>query len=592
MADPQTPEAAEPQPEVQAFNATTATDEALYTEYNRVRAEGQELSAKTDADPAKLTELAAAIPALKAEIDARTAKAADVQAARDAFSTLPELAAPVPVIPESKPQEPAVTEQAPAPVAVPSVSEMSAQNPVITPTSVQKHSDTFGIHLSVDAAGALRRQAGDATDIREVAEAAGKLFSQFGQGARGSNGQKAERSLAQFTRDRGAELTLPGDRDGDMRVINHARNERRLDGGSLLKSWSAQVESLGDGPGALTAAAGWCAPSENRYELCSLWSTDGMLDLPTTTAPRGGINYTSAVTWAQINDAAITSFTKLTEAQVIANTAKNCTALPCPTFVDRRLDVAATCITGSFLQSVGYPEVVSTWTDGLLTRHAHAVNRDIIAQMVTQAGAAVVVPAQGAGGTGTTADTSAAASILSAVELAAEDMRYRSYMSFGTTFEVVLPHWVLVQIRADIARRNAWHADPFALANAQIVQWFSTRGIRPQFVYGWQDQQSGAAAPAPGDITTPIAPITALPTTVNFLIYPAGAVVLARQDVVTLTNVYDSTNLKQNLYTALFTEEGYAPIFPCGEIRQYTAQTCPSGATGHQVYTSCAAPAA
>ena len=90
----------------------------------------------------------------------------------------------------------------------------------------------------------------------------------------------------------------------------------------------------------------------------------------------------------------------------------------------------------------------------------------------------------------------------------------------------------------------------------------------------------------------PITPITSLPSTVNFLIYPAGSVVVAREDVVTLTNVYDSTNLSQNLYTALFTEEAFAPIFPCGELRQYTVNACPSGATAAQVYTSCAAPAA
>jgi len=79
---------------------------------------------------------------------------------------------------------------------------------------------------------------------------------------------------------------------------------------------------------------------------------------------------------------------------------------------------------------------------------------------------------------------------------------------------------------------------------------------------------------------------------VDFLIWPAGAIVLLREDVVTLTNVYDSTNIKQNLYTALFTEEGYAPIFPCGEVKRYTVNACPSGATADQVWTSCAVPAA
>lgn len=578
-----------------AFSVDGLDDAAVLAAYETARTRGAELAAQTELtaeESAEFITLGTQVQVAGARLDEIAAAAATVDATRDAFSAAPARSLPAPR--ETAPVvavEPVSTEVAPVVAAVPSVSEMAAQSvvPVAHPGTPV---DTFGIELTSDAAGVLRRQVGEQATVREVTDAAVRLFGQFGKaGGRGRNGVKAERALAQFTRDRGESLTLPGNADGDMAVINHARNESRLDGGSLLTSWAGQVEKLGQGPGALTAAAGWCAPSENRYELCNLWSTDGMLDLPTTSAPRGGINYTSAVTWAEVNDAAITSFTRLTEAQVIADTPKTCTELPCPEFIDRRLDVAVTCITGSFLQTAGYPEVVSTWTDGLLARHAHEINQDVIAQIVTQAGAAIVVPAQGAAASGFGPDTSAANSILSAVELAAEDMRYRSYMSFSTTFEVVLPHWILAVLRADIARKNSWHTDPYALANATIVNWFSVRGIRPQFVYGWQDQQSGLAT-GPGDITAPIVPITAFPTTVQFLIYPAGAVVLARQDVVTLTNVYDSSNLTQNLYTALFTEEGFAPIFPCGEVRLYTANACPSGVSAAPAYTGCAVPVA
>lgn len=588
MADDQNP-----QPEVQAFNAAEATDEALYAEYARVRTAGQELSAQADADPAALTELAAAIPALKAEIDARTARAAETQAARDAFSSLPELAAPTPVVPE-QPAAPAAdtTPEPPAPVQVPSVSEMSAQQrPVPVATEPERTGDRINVTLSADAAGVLGQPGGNTTTVRQIADASTRLFSQFGT-SRVGGGIKANRSLATFTRDRGNELTLTGERERDAGVLAHARSQSRLSGGSLMQAWQNSVKQGGDGMGALTAAAGWCAPSENRYELCSLWTSDGLLDLPTTTAPRGGINYTNDWSWAQIMDASLTSFTKLTEAQVIAGTAKNCTELPCPTFVDRRLDVAVTCITGSFLQDVGYRENVATLIDGLTLKHEREVNEDIINQIIAQAGAAIVIPAQGATpAPGSGPDTSAVSSILAAVDVAAIDMRYREQMSENQVLEIVLPQWVLAQWRADIGRRNAWHADPFALANATIMSWFSTRNVRPQFVRGWQDAQSNLST-GPGDITSPIVPIQALPTTVNFLIYPAGAIVLAREDVITLTNVYDSTNLKQNLYTALFMEEGYAPIFPCGEVRQYTAQACPSGATGAQVWSSCAVPAA
>jgi hypothetical protein len=313
-----------------------------------------------------------------------------------------------------------------------------------------------------------------------------------------------------------------------------------------------------------------------------------MLDIPTATATRGGFNYTNQPTYAQLD--ANNSFTILTEAQVIADTAKNCAEIPCPTFTDTRLDVAVSCITASFLQAAGYPELVNTWVSGLLTNHAHKLNENIIGRLVTQAGAAVVIPAQGVitgtGAVGLAADASATASILYAVDLAAEDMRYQSRMPFSQTFEVVLPHWVLVQMRADISRKNGFSPDHLRVTS-EIVSWFTDRNIRPQFVYDWQDALSGVAA-GPGGA----AALTTLPTTVQFLIYPAGAVVLARQDVVTLSNVYDAANLTQNLYTRLFAEEGFATLFPCGPVRLYTAQACPSGATAAQVYTSCAAPVA
>jgi len=595
MADPTPSEnpTETPSAEPVAFNASTATDAELRAEFNRVAARGQELSASEEPGAAaELLELSAALPTLQAELASRESAAQAVQAAKEAFASVTPIADPAPVAPSeplAAPVSASQPEQVSPAAPVPSVSQMAAQTRP-EPAKTEPKGDRITVQLSADAAGVLGHQAGAPTTVRQIGEASARLFGQFGT-SRVGGGIKAERALATFSRDRGTELTLTGDRDHDAQVLSHARSQERLTGGSLMKSWQDSVKRGGDGMGALTAAAGWCAPSENRYELCSLWESDGLLDLPTTTAPRGGINYTNDWSWAQIMDASLTSFTRLTEAQVIADTPKNCTELPCPTFTDRRLDVAVTCITGSFLQDVGYRENVAALIDGLTLKHEREVNEDVINQILTQAGAAIVIPAQGAGGAGETADTSAVASILAAVDIAAIDMRYREQMSENRVLEIVLPQWVLAQWRADISRRNAWHADPFALANATIMQWFSVRNIRPQFIRGWQDAQSGLVG-GPGDITAPITPITSLPTTVQFLIYPAGAIVLARQDVITLTNVYDSTNLRQNLYTALFMEEGYAPIFPCGEVRLYTANACPSGATGHQVYTSCAAPAA
>ncbi|MYZ40538.1 MULTISPECIES: major capsid protein, partial [unclassified Streptomyces] len=480
--------------------------------------------------------------------------------------------------PPAAPAEPASA----APV-VPSVAELGATPPEPPVVLGRERRNQFSIVLTSDGAASVGKRYGEEVTVADVSNAVAKSFSSYG---RAGGGQSSKRTLAQFTRDRGDEFQLGRGEEDDYTAIERARKESRLDGGSLLKAWSGQVTEEAN---SLTAAAGWCAPSENLYDTCGLWSMDGMLDLPTLTASRGGFNYASnQPTYADLQ--ANTSFTVLTEAQVIADTAKNCAEIPCPTFTDARLDVAVSCITASFMQMAGYPEWVNNYVDGLLTNHAHKLNGNIIARIATKAGAATVIPAQGATpAPGSGPDSSATASLLSALELAATDMRYRERMPFSQTFEVILPAWSLAQIRADLSRRNAYPNDPFAITNQMIVGWFTTRNIRPQFVYDFQDAY---ATTPPTGLPGGTAALTALPTTVNFLIYPAGAVVLARQDVVTLSSVYDAANLQQNLFTRLFSEEGFQPIYPCGSIRQYTAQLCPSGATGAQVWTSCAVPAA
>lgn len=569
----------------QAFDPSALSDDDLRTEYGRIKERGAELSAKetlTPEETTELTELAGRVDAVNGELSARATAAQATQASKDKFATLPDLdPITAPVEPEPTPVPAAVTAAVPA---VPSVATLEPTTPQAPVTP--EHQGEFSIALTADGAGALGVRYGEQATVKDVARAVVKSFQTYGSAVGG--GQSAKRAIAQFTRNRPEEFELRMEEGHDYSTVQKLIKENRLEGGSLLKSWSNQVNKMAsEGAGnALTAAAGWCAPSENLYDLCSLWSMDGILDLPTATARRGGFNYVSnQPTFAELD--ASTSFTILTEAQVIANTTKACAAIPCPTFTDTRLDVAVTCITGSFLQSAGYPEQVETWVDGTLTNHAHKLNENIIGRIVTKAGAATVIPGQGAGSAGTTVDTSATAAILSAVDLAATDMRYRERMTFNHTFEVILPMWVLTQMRADIVRKNGWSMENAALADAQIVSWFTVRNIRPQFVYDWQDAFSGLGT-GPGGA----AALTALPTTVQFLVYPAGAVVMARQDVVTLSNVYDATNLAQNLYTRLFTEEGFNLLYPCGSIRLYTAQACPSGATAHQVYSSCAAPAA
>lgn len=557
-------------------------DDALAAEYERVRTRAQELAAKPDADfsddeRAEFTELSHRVGPVQDAMSARIAAAEAANATRESFATLPEMTLPAAVVPAP------VVENAPVPVSepvsapvvpVPSVGDLSAQAPVQPPPGAVSK-DVIRAELSAQAAALLGMKAGDEYGGNaNVGMALIKNAQSFGM--RGAPGQR--QTMAQFKRDRGQELTVStGDGPETMRILRHARDEKRLAGGNLAQTWMQSIEK----GASLTAAAGWCAPSENDYDLCRNWDSPvGILDLPTVTVTRGGINYTDEPDFPTIyaNAVAVGGGSNfLTEAEVISDTAKTCSEIPCPTFENRRLDVLALCIRVSFLQAAGYPEVVDAWDAGLRAAHEAEMNRIIIADILARAGAATVLPDVDPTAGQQDSFTSA---LLAGVELAAEDIRYRFHMAWNATIEIVLPHWILPQMRADISRRSGWNG--LNVTDAEIASWFATRNVRVQFVRGWQDGLvTGGALNAafPGGIAaTPF--LTALPSSVNFLAYPAGSVAVARQDVVTLTNVYDAASLAVNEFTSLFAEEGFAPIYPCPGQRLYTVTGCPAGVTG------------
>ena len=345
--------------------------------------------------------------------------------------------------------------------------------------------------------------------------------------------------------------------DDDEKLVQFAVDESRLPGGSL------------------TAAAGWCAPSQTIYDLCELETGEGMIDIPEVQITRGGLRFTPGPDFATIFGGA--GYFHQTEAQVIANTVKPCMEIPCPAFTDTRLEVEGVCITGSILQRRGYPELVQRFIRGALVAHMHRLNAFVIAQMV--AGSTVVdlnppidVPL----------DTSATSGLLAAVELTVEDIRYRNRMGFGQTVEIVLPHWATAVMRADLSRRTG--VEFVNVTDAMIAAHFTTRGARLQYVYDWQDAFSGLAA-GPGGA----APLTSWPNSVFFLAYPAGTWLRGSDDTIRLDTIYDSTNLSTNRYTALFTEEGVLVAQVCnGGSRVVEVTFCASGTTSSTTAFVCA----
>jgi hypothetical protein len=374
----------------------------------------------------------------------------------------------------------------------------------------------------------------------------------------------ARHGAVQFRREFPTELRVR-DESNAMQVLEYAASQARLPGGSLIAS--AQ-QALKNGR-SLTAAAGWCAPSEVIYDLMETETLDGILDTPEIQASRGGFQIPEnggpdfSSIWSGIGSS---GDTHLTEAEVIADTNKVCFEIPCPDFDDVRLGVDYVCLTGGLLQRRGYPEVVGRFSRGSMIALAHKINMGYIAAIVAGSGSAITIPADPNG-------DDAISSLLSAVDLAIIDIKYRLRMGFNATIEIVLPMWVLGQLRAAATRRRG--VDMVSLADAEILAWFAQRDAIPRFVYDWQDAFAGAAN-TPGGSSA----LTALPTSVTFLAYPAGTWVKAVQDVVNLDTIYDSTKLATNEYTALFAEDGWAALKMGPISRRYTVGLDPSGVVG------------
>lgn len=289
----------------------------------------------------------------------------------------------------------------------------------------------------------------------------------------------------------------------------------------------------------LVAAGGWCAPSEIIYGFLELETVSGILDLPTVTANRGGIQFTKGPDYGTL--AATWGFLQ-TEAQAEAGTPKTCYELECPTWDEVRLDAIGFCVTAPILTNAAFPELTNRVLQIGATAHAHKVNASVISRISTYIGAAINWAEVG----GTTSD------ILDAAALQAQRLRYQYAMAPNTVIEAVFPVWAIDAVRADVGRRLNID-NPLNVTDQAVNAWFAVRNIRVQWVYDYQPLVA-TAAPALGGTST----WTTFPTALEFMMWPAGAFTKLTKDVIDLDTIYDSVGLGTNVYTAAFFEEGLA----------------------------------
>lgn len=490
---------------------------------------------------------------------------------------------------EPAPVVPAATTAAAAKPTAPSVAAVASRT---TPAAVADQVPT--LTPAVILAGANNDvPMGEELDWNKVGKLVEKQFIRYGAMHGGGTAQRHQ--VAQFKLDYPQELTASGGLNDDATpIIDYASSESRLPGGSLLASLDIKRRAAAANgvPNALTAAgAGWCAPSEVLYDLCELESSDGLLDIPEINVSRGGIKYTTGPDFSAIYSGA--GYFHYTEAQVISGVTKPTMTVPCPSFTDTRLEADGLAIQADLLQLRGYPELIARFVRGAMVAHTHKINQFMINALVTGS-TALNLPSNVAAhtpGLGTTWDTdhSVLSTLLSAIEMAIVDYKYRQRMQQAATLEVVLPYWVQSWIRADVQRRQFYDADggvdQFGITMQKMQDWLAVRGARVQWVYDWQDAFYWAAYPsgAPsqwqqfGTDPTSNNFVQDWPHSLQILLYAAGTWVRGNADIITLDTVYDSTLLAQNKTTQLFTEQGILAAKTCFDSRVYTIGTIPGG---------------
>lgn len=483
----------------------TLSDEEIAELQNKLIAEFDAVHDSGANDIVVLSEIADAVDRVRIEVDARAAAAAE---AAEAVAALLDRVHKAEEAEEVVDEAPAIEEEV---EATTEVVEEEKELELVT-ASAPKAPSATAVRRHV-ASVAKPKQAEPEVAITAAADVPGFAGGQtiglldvaraMHSKARTLNDRSPRVPVAQITYPIPAENRVGADLAHNLDVLDRVRK-----------------------PSALTAA-GWCAPSTTMYDLFAIDAGDGLIDLPTVQVTRGGLNVPGFIGFGEAASALWT----WTEDSRDDEQTKPCLYVPCPDFTDYRLEAEGLCLTAGNLTDRAYPELTQRFVQLAINSHLHRLSAAIIGKIQ---GTATSVSM-------TAVDTSAAGSILNAIDLQVADYRSVYRMSTNSTLEAVFPLWTRELIRADLAMREGEYTN---VSDADIDAHFATRKVRPQFVHDYQPLAT-------------MGPRTAWPTSLSFLIYVAGSYVRGDGGTIDLGVVRDSVLNATNDFTAAWTEQLY-----------------------------------
>ncbi|MBB3666001.1 hypothetical protein FB384_004960 [Prauserella sediminis] len=433
---------------------------------------------------------------------------------------------------------------------------------------------------------------GKALTTSEMAEAALARYATFPEGQPTNGPIKA--NVARITRTFSADASTTGSEMADAQIIDKLADETRLPGGSLVAAANTALTAADQAPSVVNDI--WCSPSEVDWNLCpQMATTAGILDLPTAGLPRrGGIRYPIWDQYPEQPDAWRGTVIDYPEADPapdnsIANpnyfhsdgpggtaNLKTCISGPCVSWAEERMSLAYLCVTSDILRDRTFPELTERFISDVLIHHQHYLNSHWIQRIYNRSDELPAFDVANALG-------SSAEAVLDRIPLLVTWFRNAYRMSDTQTLEIVAPVWFREFLKRDIERKsNRPHG---SVSNAEVQALFAGYASRVQWVYDWQDLPSTAGA---GNASGKVMPDWSAdtgnggwPNGVEMIAYPAGSWVLFQGNILNLGVQYDYTLLRENRYSAMFSEDAWMLLNRCNRsFRLRLTNLCANGSVG------------